>query len=69
MSNPSNKDNYGIIVTKIEYIQETVAEIKHKLESNYVTQDQFEPVKRVVYGMVSVVLLAVIGAITALALK
>jgi hypothetical protein len=44
-------------------------EIKVKLESEYVTQDEFEPVKKIVYGMVGVILLAVIGALITLVLR
>ena len=68
---PSNTttQNIDVIATKIDYIQRDVSDIKSKLESEYVTQDQFEPVKRIVYGMVSVILLAVIGAVVALVIR
>ena len=61
--------NIDVIATKIDYIQRDVADIKEKLDGGYVTIDQFEPVKKIVYGMVSVILLAVIGAVVALVLR
>jgi hypothetical protein len=60
---------YGILKNDIEYIKVDVAEIKTKLEGHYVTKDEFEPVKKIVYGLVSVVLLAVVGALVALVIR
>jgi hypothetical protein len=68
-SQQKNNDTIGIIVTKLEYIQGDVKEIKIQLSGNYVTKDQFEPVRKIVYGMVSIILLAVMGAIIALVVK
>lgn len=64
-----NRNNIEVLVTKLDYIQEDVREIKHQLEGNYVTKDQFEPIRKIVYGMVSVVLLAVIGALVTLVVQ
>lgn len=68
-NNNTNAQNIDVIATKIEYIARDVSDIKSKLDDNYVTIDQFEPVKRIVYGMVSVILLAVIGAVVALVIR
>jgi hypothetical protein len=65
----TNTENIDVIATKIDYIQRDVADIKAKLEADYVTQDEFEPIKKIVYGMVGVVLLAVIGALIALVVR
>jgi ABC-type phosphate transport system permease subunit len=40
--------------------------IKENLERDYVTQDQFEPIKKVVYGLVSIILVSVVMALIAL---
>lgn len=53
----------------IAYIREDVKAIKNALNQNYVTKDQFDPVKKVVYGLVSLILIAVIGAIMTLVLR
>lgn len=46
--------------------EEKITHIEEKLDSNYVTKDEFRPVKQLVYGFVGVVLLAVVGALVAL---
>lgn len=67
------KDNdirsQGGMETSIKYIQRDIAEIKEKLDEKYVTQDEFKPVKAIVYGMVGLILVAVIGYIISLAIK
>lgn len=65
----SIETSIAVILTKVEYIETEVKEIKKKLESEYVTQDEFDPIRRVVYGMVGLVLLSVLGAIVALVLR
>jgi hypothetical protein len=68
-TNNTTTENIDVIATKLDYIQRDIVEIKQKLESEYVTQDEFEPVKKIVFGIVGVVLLAVIGALVALVLR
>ena len=65
----TNVQNIDVIATKIEYIARDISDIRVKLEDNYVTRDEFAPIKQIVYGMVSVILLAVVGAIVALVLR
>lgn len=57
------------IDVKIEYIKQDIHEIKNKLDKNYVTQNEFEPVKRVVYGLVTLILVAVVGALVGLVIQ
>ena len=56
----------AVILNKVGYIENEVKEITQKLQSNYVTQDQFEPVKKIVYGLVTIILVAVVGALIGL---
>lgn len=56
----------AVMGNQLDTIESNVNDIKKKLESEYVTRDQFEPVRNIVYGMVSVILLAVVGALVAL---
>lgn len=44
-------------------------DIKDTLEGHYVTQAVFDPVQKLVYGLVALILIAVVGAIVALVLK
>ncbi len=58
----------AVMLNKLSNVEEKVDSIDRKLELDYVTQDQFEPVKKVVYGLVSLILVAVVGALIALVL-
>ena len=73
MKKPTTNNQLGIdiavIANKVDNIDRTVRDIQGKLEKDYATQDQFTPVKNIVYGLVSAILLAVIGALVALVLK
>lgn len=51
------------------HILKTLDEINLKLENKYVTHDEFEPIKRLVNGLVGVVLGSVVLGIVALILK
>ena len=64
------------ILTTLKFINEGLAEIKGDVKSMkddvkecYVTKVEFDPIKRLVYGAVGVILLAVIGAVIALVVK
>lgn len=61
--------NVAVILSEMTTVKADVKDIKEKLEKDYVSQDQFTPVKNIAYGLVSTILLAVIGALTALVLK
>lgn len=50
----------------IEYIKDSIDKIEKKLDNKYVTKDEFAPVKLIVYGLVGMILVAVIGAVIAL---
>lgn len=53
----------AVLANDIKYIKAEVSEIKGKMESGYVKREEFEPVKKIVYGMVAFLLLALLGAI------
>jgi hypothetical protein len=59
----------AVMANKVDNIQCTVREIKDTLERDYVTQDQFLPIQKVVYGLVSIILLAVVGALVTLVIN
>lgn len=58
-----------VIANDIQYIRRDVEEIKTKLDKEYVTQDQFDPIKKIVYGMVSVMLTTVVVGLLTLVLN
>jgi hypothetical protein len=59
----------AVIAVKIGAIETKVTSIESKLEGHYVTKEEFDPVKRLVYGMVTLMLTAVIVALLALVVK
>ena len=63
-----NENHISVIVNDIKYIREDLAEIKKRLESQYVTKDEFTPVRNIVYGLVGILGLSVVGAILKLVL-
>ena len=62
------REQSGIEV-KLEFILKELDEIKAQLEKKYVSQEEFKPVKSLVYGMVGLILTAVVGALLTLILK
>ena len=40
-----------------------------KVSSNYVSKEEFEPIKKIVYGLVGLILVAVVGALMALVVR
>lgn len=66
---PQEDTQIALIASDVNYIKGDVQEIKSTLKSSYVTTDQFEPVKKIVYGLVGLILVAVVGALLALVVK
>lgn len=62
------REQTGIDV-KLEFILKELDEIKAQLEKKYVSQSEFAPVKNIAYGMVGLILTAVVGALLTLILK
>jgi hypothetical protein len=59
----------AVLQNDISHIQTDIKEIKEKLENRYITKDEFDPVKKIVYGLVGVILVAVVGALIAIVVK
>jgi len=57
------------VEVKLEFIIKELDEIKAKLEKNYVSQEEFKPVRNLAYGLVTIILTAVIGSLIALIIK
>ena len=51
------------LFTHIEYIREDVKEIKSQLERHYITRSEFEPVKKLVFGVVAMIGTCIAGII------
>jgi hypothetical protein len=71
MDSPHNNVEIGLaeLGRDLKYIKEQIGEIKDKMEHSYVTVDQFEPVKRIAYGVVGLILIAVVGSLMTLVIN
>jgi len=63
----------AVMAEQVKNIQKDVGsingkmdELANKIDNHYVTKDEFNPVKSVVYGLVATILIAVLGAIVGL---
>ena len=66
MNNDSNDIKLAVIQNDLSYIKEKMNAIDNKVSSGYVSKEEFEPIKKIVYGVVSLILVAVVGALVAL---
>jgi hypothetical protein len=58
----ANAEKVLLFSQTMEYIQKDISEIKTKLDNKYVSKEEFATVKSIVYGLVSLILIAVVGA-------
>lgn len=72
MGNDSG-DSHDALLARLDErskgVKEGLASFIDSASKTYVTKDEFEPVKRIVYGLVSAILLAVLGGSLALVLR
>lgn len=68
-SEPPKRSEFEVLAVKLDAVREDIAEIKDVLDSKLVTKDEFEPIKRLVYGVVGLVLSSVVAAVLALVLR
>jgi archaellum component FlaC len=68
-----NNKNVSVIIAEISkdisFIRDTVERLEESIDDikkAYVTKEEFSPVKSVAYGMVSIVLVTVMGALLSL---
>ncbi len=52
----------GILI-RIGTNEKCIDEIKKNIQDNYVTKDQYFPIKSIVYGLVGLILMAVLTAL------
>ncbi len=62
----SDETKLAIMQTDLTYIKEKLNAVDTKVSSNYVSKEEFEPIRKIVYGVVSLILIAVVGALVAL---
>lgn len=59
----------GRIDERTRGINDRLDKLEIKIDKNFVTRAEFTPVRNIAYGLVSVTVLTVLGAILALVLK
>lgn len=70
-NNTSNNDSIQIAVmaNDLKYLRNSMDTLDEKISSNYVTKAEFDPIKKVVYTLVSLILIAVVGSLLSLVVK
>lgn len=58
--------NLEVIANEMKHISADVTEIKSTLKGSYVSKDEFEPIKKIVYGLVGLILVTVVGGLMGL---
>lgn len=66
---PKTDIEIAVMFNDITYIKSEVTEIRKKLDSEYVTKSELDPIKKIVYGLVGLILVGVMGALLALVLR
>lgn len=69
MAKQSDETKLAVMATELQYARNDITEIKDLLKTGYVSKEEHEPVKKIVYGLVGVVLIAVVGALMALVVR
>lgn len=69
MTQESGEVKLAVMQNDLTYIKGQIKEVNDKVSSNYVSKDEFEPIKKVVYGLVAIILVAVAGAVVSLVLR
>jgi hypothetical protein len=76
MTTPSQRDyderasiRIAEIGRDLSYIKEKLTSIETQVSSQYVSKDEFDPIKRIVYGLVGLILISVAGALLGLVLN
>lgn len=59
----------GSVREKIDGIEGKIDRMESHIDGRYVTQQEFEPIRNLVYGVVGTVLLSVLGAVIALVVR
>lgn len=62
----------AVLMSKFEYISRSLDQLKTQIDelpSKFVSQDEFKPIKSVVYGVVGLLLTSIVVAITSLVIR
>lgn len=65
----SDETKLAVLDAKLDYISKKVDTIESNQHSNYVSKEEFEPIKKLVYGVVTLVGTVVIGGLLSLIVR
>lgn len=58
----------ALLAQDLTFIKQELADIKSRVTNHFVTREEFEPYKKIIQGMIGLVLISVGGAILTLVL-
>lgn len=58
----------ALVQQDVKYIKDGFDKLDEKISAHYVTKEEFDPVKKIVYGLVGLILITVVGSIVSLVL-
>lgn len=59
----------AVMANDLGYVRKAVDTLNEKIDHNYVTKEEFKPVKQLVYGLVGLIMTAVVIAILSLVVR
>jgi len=58
-----------VALEQLVRVREDLKELNNKIDNNYVTRIEFEPVRNIVYGLVSLLLTGIIGSLLMMVIR
>ena len=62
----NDKITLAVLSTKLDYVISKVTDIETKQNNTFITRIEFDPINKIVYGVVALILTTVVGAVLAL---
>ena len=59
----------NLLMDRLVSMKEEIQEIKGSIEKRYVSQDEFQPIKLLVYGLVAITMTSVMGSVLVLVIN
>ena len=58
-----------VALEQLVRVREDLKELNNKIDNNYITRIEFEPVRNIVYGLVSLLLTGIIGSLLMMVIR
>jgi len=63
------KTQIAVMANDLQYIKSEIHDLKDLQQNSYVTKERFLPIEKIVYGLVVLILIAVVGALINLVIR